>query len=41
MEITRIRVDISIALEIKLDGKTQGVKNFSIGPEIELIKVRA
>ena len=38
MESTRIRVDISIALEIKLDGKSQNVKNSSIGLETELIK---
>ena len=38
MKCTRIRVDISTALEINLDGKSQGVKDSSIGLEIELIK---
>ena len=38
MENTRIRVYISIELEINLDGKRQGVKDSSIGLEIELIK---
>ena len=37
MESTRKRVDISIKLEIKLDGKIQGVKGSSNGLEIELI----
>ena len=38
MKCTRIRVDISTALEINLDAKSQGVKDSSIGLEIELIK---
>ena len=38
MDSTRIRVYISIELEINLDGKRQGVKDSSIGLEIELIK---
>ena len=37
-ESTRIRVYISIELDIHLDGKRQGVKDSSIGLEIELIK---
>ena len=38
MESTRIRVYISIELEINLDGKRQGMKDSRIGFEIELIK---
>ena len=38
MKSTGIRVDISIDLEIKLDGKIQGVKGSRNGLEIELIK---
>ena len=38
MESITIRIDISIELEINLDGKSQGLKDSSIGLEIELIK---
>ena len=38
MKNTRIRVDISVALEINLDGKRQNVKDSNIELEIELIK---
>ena len=38
MESIIISIYISIELEINLDGKRQGVKDSSIGLEIELIK---